>query len=115
MLADGHYTRQHNNICRYLHWKACQDYGIHTKLIWEHEPEPVTANDNVTIFYDKPMLLGQYCEEGAIKPDLVVCDKAKKTAQITEVTIPSDFGPGRTTEIPQISRSEKSPTDLGVG
>ena len=95
MLADGHYTKRHNNVCRYLHWKVCQEYGIETKKVWEHEPQPVTANENVTIFYDKPIVLGRYVEGGAIKPDLVVWDKTKKTAKVIEVTVPNDFGLNR--------------------
>ena len=95
MLGDGHYTKRHNKICSYLHWKVCQAYNIETKPVWEHEPEPVTANDAVTIFYDKPMLPGRYCEGGAIKPDLVVWDREKRTAKIIEVTVPNDFGLNR--------------------
>ena len=95
MLGDGHYTKRHNKVCSYLHWKVCQAYNIETKPVWEHEPEPVTANDAVTIFYDKPMLPGRYCEGGAIKPDLVVWDREKKTAKIIEVTVPNDFGLNR--------------------
>lgn len=73
----------------------CQGYGIETKPVWVHKPEPVTANNTVTIFYDKPMVPGRYVERVAIKPDLVVWDRARKTARIIEVTVPNDFGLNR--------------------
>ena len=41
------------------------------------------------------MLPGRYCEGGAIRPDLVVWDREKKTAKIIEVTVPNDFGLNR--------------------
>ena len=63
--------------------------------MWEHEPEAVTANDTVTIFYDKPIVLGCFVEGGALKPDIVIWDKVKKTAKIVEVTVPNDFGLNR--------------------
>ena len=95
MLADGHYTARHNRVCSYLHWSICNEYGIETKPVWEHNPEPVTATESVSIFYDKPIVLGRYVEGGAIKPDIVVWDKTKKSAKIIEVTVPNDFGLNR--------------------
>ena len=95
MLADGHYTTRHNRLCKYLHWTICNEYNITTPPVWEHQPEPVTATENVTIFYDKPIVLGRYVDGGAIKPDIVVWDKAKKSAKIIEVTVPNDFGLNR--------------------
>ena len=95
MLADGHYTARHNKVCRYLHWAICNHYKIETKPVWLHEPQPTTATEEVSIFYDKPIVLGRYVEGGAIKPDIVVWDKTKKEAKIIEVSVPNDFGLNR--------------------
>ena len=92
LLADGHYTARHNRVCSYLHWKICSAYGIPTKQVWEHEPQQVTATDQVYITYDKPIVLDRYVDGGAIKPDIVVWDKEKKTAKVIEVTVPNDYG-----------------------
>ena len=92
LLADGHYTARHNRVCRYLHWEICGEYGIETKQVWEHQPEPITAAENVSIFYDKPIVLGRYVDGGAIKPDIVVWDKQKKIAKVIEITVPNDLG-----------------------
>ena len=95
LMADGHYTSRHNKVCRYLHWKICHAYGIETKPVWEHEPEPVTSHGDVVLFYDKPIMAGRYIENSAIKPDIVIWDRKEKTAQIVEVTVPNDFGLNR--------------------
>ena len=89
LLADGHYTARHNRVCSYLHWKICGEYGIQTKQVWEHEPAPITATEQVSIFYDKPIVLGRYAKGGALKPDIVVWDKVKKVAKVIEVTCPT--------------------------
>ena len=95
LLADGHYTKRHNRICRYLHWKILNDRGIPTEKVWQHEPEPVTANEDVTVFYDKIIPSGRFIESGAVKPDLVVWDQKKRTALIIDVCVPNDLGINR--------------------
>ena len=95
LLAEGHYTHRHNKVCKYLHWKICQANEIQTKEIWNPEPTPVTTKNQVTIFYDKEIKAGRYIENSAIKPDIVIWDKEKRTAQIIEVNVPNDFGLNR--------------------
>ena len=95
MLADGHYTARHNKVCRYLHWVICNEYKIDTQPVWLQQPEPITATEEVSIFYDKPIVLGRYVEGGAIKPDIVIWDKSKQEAKVIEVSVPNDFGLNR--------------------
>ena len=65
---------------------------MEVKPAWEHKPESITATEDITIFYDKNILPGRFIENKAIKPDIVVWDKAKRSAKIIEVTVPNDFG-----------------------
>ena len=112
LLADGHYTARHNKICKYIHWKACKNFEIQVKEnIWEHEPEPVVANANVTIYYDKIIPTGRYIEGGAIKPDLVIWDKKEKTCKIIDVSVPNDFGINRA-EREKIAKYQELKNDL---
>ena len=60
--------------------------------ILEQKPEPVVANQNTTVFYDKIVPTRRYIEGSAIKPDIVIWNKEKKTAQIIDVTVPNDYG-----------------------
>ena len=96
LLAEGHYTTRHNKICKYIHWKACKELGIEAAdNVWEHKPEPVVANEKITIYYDKIIPTGRYIENGAIKPDIVIWNKEERKAQIIDVTVPNDFGLNR--------------------
>ena len=95
LLADGHYTKRHNKVCRYLHWSICKEYNIETKPVWLHEPAMTTAQDDIVIFYDKPLHCGRYIDGGAIKPDIVVWHRTEKWAKIIEVSVPNDFGLNR--------------------
>merc|ERR1711879_482979 len=69
--------------------------GIPTKEVWLHEPQPVTATDDVTIFYDKEIPAGRYIDNGAIKPDIVVWDRQSRSALIIDVSVPNNFGINR--------------------
>ena len=71
MVADGHYTARHNKVCRYIHLAIWNHYKIDTQPVWLYELQPATATEDISIFYDKPML-ARYVEGGAIKPDIVI-------------------------------------------
>ena len=95
LMGDGHYTKRHNAVCRYIHWKICNAIGMETKPVWDHEPERSTAHEDFVIYYDKPIPLGRFVEGGAIKPDIVLWDRKAKSAQIIEVSVPNDYGLNR--------------------
>ena len=88
LLADGYYTACHNKICKYVHWKVCKEKKIKVNdNIWEHEPEPISANENVSIFYDTRIPLGRYIKGRALLPDSVIWATQEKTANIIDVTV----------------------------
>ena len=62
LMSDGQYTKRHNKVCKYLHWTILNEKNIPTKQVWLHEPEPVTAKDEVTVFYDKIIPTGRFIE-----------------------------------------------------
>ena len=95
LLSDGLYTKRHNRVCKYLHWKICKEKDIQVKEIWNHEPQPVTSNGDTTVFYDHIIRPGRYIENKAIKPDIVIWDKTNRTAKIIDVCVPNDFGLNR--------------------
>ena len=95
LLAEGHYTRRHNKVCTYLHWVICQEANIPTQEVWLHTPQPTTATEEISIFYDKEIPAGRYIQNGAIKPDIVVWDRKARSALIIDVSVPNDFGINR--------------------
>ena len=49
-LAKTEYIKRHNNPIAYMHWKILKHYNIKANDKWyEHQPETVTENENVTI------------------------------------------------------------------
>ena len=69
--------------------------NIPTQEVWLHTPQPVTATEDVTIYYDKVIPAGRFIENGAIKPDIVVWDRKARSALIIDVSVPKDFGINR--------------------
>ena len=113
LVADGHYTKRHNKVCKYLHRTVFNEKSIPTKEAWLHEPEPVTANENVTIFNDKIIPSGRFIDSGAVTPDIVVCNKKEKSALIIHVSVPNDFGIYRA-EIEKVTSIEVIPVIVGA-
>ena len=112
MMADGHYTARHNKVCRYVHHRICQEYHLDVEeKVWQHEPAPVTANEKVTVFYDKVIRPGRFIENNAIKPDIVIWDKVTRSAQIIDVCVPNDCGLNRP-EMEKVSKYQDLKNDL---
>ena len=96
LLGDGYYTDRHNGVCKYLHWKICDNLSIEcSKKSWEHIPERTVGNDAYTIHYDYVIPTGTYLENAAVRPDIVIWDKINKKATIVEVSVPNDAGLNR--------------------
>lgn len=55
-LAKTGNTQRHDEAAAYLHWKIRREYQIKTTEKWyEHQPQTVTENQDVTIFCDMPI------------------------------------------------------------
>ena len=55
-LAKGEYLHRHNKSAGYIHWKLCRHFEIPVSDNWyDHKPDPVTENANVTILWDMPV------------------------------------------------------------
>jgi len=79
-------------VCSYIHWTICQANNITTYEVWKHQPQPVTANDKITIFYDKPIPTGRFIKISAIKPDILIRHHEDNTALIIDISVPNDYG-----------------------
>jgi len=55
-LAKTDYIHRHDRVGTYIHWLLCRHYNIPTTEKWyEHKPNTVTENDNITILWDMPV------------------------------------------------------------
>ena len=55
------------------------------------------SNSQYDIYYDKPLQLGQYIDNRANRPDIIIHNKTTKEIQIIEIGITSDTGINATT------------------
>ena len=64
-------------------------YGIEFPERWyEHKPETVTENEEVTILWDLQIHTDR--ELSANKPDIVIKDHANRCCKHIDVSVPSD-------------------------
>ena len=93
LLAEEYYTKRHNKLCSYIHWKICKEYQLPAAdKVWEHQPEDICGNRDVTVYYDKILPTARYIENSAVKPDITIWNKTKREALLIEISVPSDYG-----------------------
>ena len=98
LLQQDQYTTRHNRVCNIIHWNILKQYNINvSEKYWEHLPKSFESTAEVDIYYDKPIQLGQYIDNRANRPDIIIHNKKKKEAQIIEIGITSDIGITATT------------------
>ena len=88
-LAKTEYIHRHDKAASYIHWKVCHNYNIKTSEKWyDHEPETVTENEDVTILWDMPIHTDRKIT--ANRPDIVIKDHKTKTCKLIDMAVPSD-------------------------
>ena len=88
-LAKTEYTHRHDKAAAYIHWKVCHNYNIKTSEKWyDHEPQTVTENEDVTILWDMPIHTDRKIT--ANRPDIVIKDHKTKTCKFIDMAVPSD-------------------------
>ena len=90
-LAKTEYIHRHDKAATYIHWKVCHNYryNIKTSEKWyDHEPETVTENEDVTILWDMPIHTDRKIT--ANRPDIVIQDHKTKTCKFIDKAVPSD-------------------------
>ena len=94
VLAKREYFTRHNNICRYIHYKILQHFGLQVGENWFlHNPPEVTVSDKCEIVYDQTIVTAR--PVGANKPDIIVKDKMDKKTLIIDVSCPVDMNVGK--------------------
>ena len=96
LRGEGRYTTRHNNVCRVIHWRLCQEYGFDVHDVsWKHEPLPIIENRRAKITYDFTIPTTRHITNGAVRPDIVLMDKDTGKGYIIDVCVPNDYGMGR--------------------
>lgn len=93
LMGEGRYTARHNKVCRVVHWRLCQHYGIPVPSVsWKHEPPPIIETQAVKLTYDCTIPVARHIHNAALRPDIVVVDKAANSALLIDVSCPTDYG-----------------------
>ena len=88
-LPPNEYTKRHNRVGQYIHWKICNHYDIETPNKWhEHAPLPVVNILKVTILWDFPIKTDRKTQ--ANRSDIVIKHKQNKACQLIDISVPSD-------------------------
>jgi len=88
-LAKTEYMYRHNNAASYIHWKICKHHNLPAAEKWyDHQPQTVTENDNVTILWDMPVNTDR--EISANRPDIIIKNRQEKTCIMIDMAIPSE-------------------------
>ena len=89
VMAGREYTIRHDRAAQYLHWKICLHYSIDVSTNWyEHNPQPVTEGDNVTILWNFTIHTDRTIK--ANRPDITIKDKKEKTCLLIDMAVPMD-------------------------
>ena len=87
-LVGTAYTERHNHVAGLVYRNLCAQYGIRQPEKWWEMPDKVNENDRAKILWDFYIRTDKHVL--ANKPDIVVIDKAQKTASIIDIAVPND-------------------------
>ena len=88
-LAKTDYIYRHNKAAAYIHWSICKQFGIAVeRKYYNHNPQTVTENENVSILWDMPINTDRTIK--ANRPDIVVKDLKNKQCLLIDMSIPTD-------------------------
>lgn len=90
-IAADMYLDRHNKVAAELHLDICKHYGIDTqaKHWYQHKPDRVMENDEVTILWDSQIQTDRHIP--CNKPDIVIKEKKTRKCVMIDVSIPSDY------------------------
>ena len=72
-----------------IHWDVSKKNKIQVKKKWyEHQPAPVTENEECKILWDFNVQMDHVNE--ARRPDMIIIDKVEKLCQIVDFAVPYD-------------------------
>uniref|UniRef100_H3A107 Reverse transcriptase domain-containing protein n=1 Tax=Latimeria chalumnae TaxID=7897 RepID=H3A107_LATCH len=90
VLVPNEYLNHHNRAASYIHWHVSKNFKMEVTDKWyQHQPQPVTENQEVTILWDMHVHTDRLLS--ANNPDIIVKDKKKKICILIDVTVPSDI------------------------
>ena len=90
-LSPTKYLERHDNVCKYIHVLLLLEHGFIEKYIpwYQHQPTQLAENNSTKILWNFSIQTDHEVINN--KPDIIVVDKIKKTANLIEVAVPNDY------------------------
>ena len=88
-LAQREYKVRHNWVSKVIHWEMCKKFKFdHTNKWYMHNPAPVLENATHKLLWDFNIQTDHLIP--AIRPDLIIINKKKRTCKIVDFAVPAD-------------------------
>eukprot|EP00957_Ditylum_brightwellii_P049734 3771591-Ditylum_brightwellii.AAC.1 len=88
-LAGSKYTQRHNKVAQYVHWNLLKECGIPVIPQWyKHSPILSVIDGKTAITCDLKMVVDKVLKHNW--HNIAILDRASKTAQIIDITVPYD-------------------------
>ena len=89
ILAPVEYTKRHNRVASYIHWKICKYFNMETATkYYEHCPQSVKNFMDGFVLWDQTIYTDRMIL--ANRPDIVIQNRKDKTCLLIDVSIPDD-------------------------
>ena len=89
-LAPISYLRRHNELTKYIYLTLAEKFQLCTNEKWySYKPNAVLQNDIAKLLWDFPIQTDHEIQHN--KPDIILHEKAKNTAYIIDIAVPSDY------------------------
>ena len=89
-LAKREYFVRHNNVCKYVHQKVLQAFGIDCSINWfTHKPRDVIMKKKIEVIYDQVITTDRPI--ACNRPDIIVKDIENKRIIVIDISCPCDI------------------------
>ena len=88
-LAQREYKARHDWVGKVIHWEMCKKLEFnHTNKCYMHNPAPVLENATHKLLWYFNIQTDHLIS--AIRPDLIIINKKKRTCKIVDFAVPAD-------------------------
>ena len=77
-IINTEYQQRHDRVAKFIHWTLCKNFNLsHTETWYEHTPQSVIENTEVTILWDFTIYTDRKIDVN--RPDIIIKDHREKT------------------------------------
>jgi hypothetical protein len=90
ILSGTEYTERHNSIAKIIHQEIASKLNLlkDKTQYYNYIPKPVLESERFTLYWDRPIITDRTIRNN--KPDIVIINKATRTATLVDIACPLD-------------------------